>query len=275
MDAFYRLVAALVMGFMSALGIQSPPATWQMRVMLDGQSVSLTFSDHPHSGHGATFPIDQFDGLKPLLAASGPARFRLKRDAGVFEFDGVLRGGAGGGTLEFVPSQTFEVELVKRGFGQSTRVELMKMAWNDIGFGFIDELAAQQYQRPTLQQLVNAADHGVDRAYVRELSALGYRLGNIDTLVRQHDHGVGPEYIRDLASVGQQKLTADDLVRAHDHGIDAAYVKGLRQLGYQLTIDELVAAHDHGVTPAYAQAAQRRGGAPSIAQLIERHDHGL
>ena len=127
MDAFYRVVASLVMSLMSSLGIQPALATWQMQTMPDGRSVSLTFSDHPHSSHGATISIEQFDGLKPLLSASGPARFRLKRDAGSFEFDGVIRQGAGGGTMEFIPSTTFPAELAKRGFGQPTRVEQLKM----------------------------------------------------------------------------------------------------------------------------------------------------
>src|SRR5438046_581735 len=138
MDAFYRLVTSLAVSLMSALGIQVPPATWQLHTMLDGRTVALTFSDHPHSSHAATIAIDQFDGLKPLLQAQGAARFRLKRDAGAFEFDGVLRGGAGGGTMEFVPSETFPEELARRGFARPTRVEQMKMAWHDTGFAFID-----------------------------------------------------------------------------------------------------------------------------------------
>src|SRR5438552_122465 len=169
MDAFYRAITWLVMGLLSAMGIQSPPATWQIQMMLDGRTVALTFSDHPHSSHSATIAIDQFEGLKALLQANGPARFRLKRDAGTFEFDGVLRGGSGGGTMEFVPSETFPIELARRGFARPTRVEQMKMAWHDTGFAFIDELAAEKYQRPTLPLLVNAGDHGVDRIYLREL----------------------------------------------------------------------------------------------------------
>src|SRR6185436_9991982 len=99
MDAIYRTITSLLVSLMSAFGIQTPPATWQLHTMLDGRAVSLTFSDHPHSSHSATIAVDDFDGLKPLLKADGPARFRLKRDAGVFEFDGVIRGGSGGGTM--------------------------------------------------------------------------------------------------------------------------------------------------------------------------------
>ena len=60
------------MGLMSAIGIQPPPATWQMQIDAGRNTVVLTISDHPHSTHGTSVPIDQFDGLKPLLSANGP-----------------------------------------------------------------------------------------------------------------------------------------------------------------------------------------------------------
>src|SRR5436190_11180795 len=246
MDAIYRIITSLVMGLMSAIGIELPPATWQLQPMPDGRTVSLTFSDHPHSSHSETIAIDQFEGLKPLLQANGPARFRLKRDAGVFEFDGILRKGAGGGTMEFMPSETFGAELAKRGFAKPTRVEQLKMAWHDTGFAFIDELAAQKYERPTLQRLVDAGDHGIDRAYLRELAAAGSRVGTVDALIRFRDHGVSAEYIRDFAALGLKGLSVDDLVRGRDHGVGPDYVRDMRALGYTLTLDELVTARDHG-----------------------------
>src|SRR5215475_12730713 len=197
MDVLYRTATSLLLSLMSFLGIQAAPATWQLQTEPDGRTVSLTISDHPHSSHSSTISIDQFDGLKPLLQTTGPAHFRLARDAGSFEFDGVVRGGSGGGTMEFVPNEAFGVELAKRGFEKPTRIEQYKMAWHDTGFAFIDELAALKYQRPTLEQLVNAGDHGIDRTYVRDMAAAGVQLGTVDGLIRQHDHGVNALYIRD------------------------------------------------------------------------------
>ncbi len=275
MDAIYRVITSLVMGLMSAMGIELPPATWQLQPMPDGRTVSLTFSDHPHSSHSETIAIDQFEGLKALLQANGPARFRLRRDAGVFEFDGVVRKGAGGGTMEFVPSETFGSELVKRGLAKPTRIEQLKMAWHDTGFAFIDELAAQKYQRPSLEQLVSAGDHGVDRNYLRELGGLGYRVGSVDALIRLHDHGVSGEYVRDIAALGLKNLNADELVRARDHGVGPEYIRDMRALGYTLTLDELVTARDHGVSPAWVRRAEsRRSRHLPLTELVSLRDHG-
>jgi hypothetical protein len=277
MDAIYRTVTSILFSVMSALGIQLPPATWQLHPTLDGRTVSLTFSDHPHSSHSATIAIDDFEGLRPLLKTDGPARFHLKRDAGVFEFDGVIRSGVGGGTMEFVPSETFAIELAKRGFEKPSRIEQLKMAWHDTGFAFIDELAAHKYQRPTLQQLVNAGDHGVDRVFVRKMSAAGYDLGSVDGLVRQHDHGVDAKYIGELASLGLKGLSADNLVRARDHGIASDYVRDLSSLGYRgVALADLVRMRDHGVNPAWLRVVKDRNrGTLSIDQLVSLRDHGV
>jgi hypothetical protein len=271
MDAIYRTVTSLFISLMSAIGIQAAPMTWQVQPMLDGRTVALTISTHPHASQSETLFIEQFDGLKPLLQSDGLAKFRLKREAGVFEFDGVLRRGAGGGTLEFAPSETFPIELVKRGFERPTRAEQFKMAWHDTGFALIDELAAQKYERPTIQRLVDAGDHGINRAYLRELAAAGYRVGTVDALIRFRDHGVSAEYIRDLAALGLKRLSVDDLVRGRDHGVGPEYVRDLRALGYVLTMEELVAARDHGVTPQYA----RKKAPEPIERLIAMHDRGL
>lgn len=277
MDALYRAATSLLFTLMSFLGIQAAPATWQLQTMLDGRTVSLTISDHPHSSHSSTIPIDEFDGLKPLLQTAGPARFRLSRDAGVFEFDGVVRGGSGGGTMEFVASETFAVELAKRGFQRPTRVEQYKLAWHDTGFAFIDELAALKYDRPTLQQLVDAGDHGIDRTYVRDMTAAGVALGTVDALIRQHDHGVNASYVRDLASFGLKRLGADDLIRARDHGISPGYVRDLGSLGYRgVTLADLVRLRDHGVNPAWLRVVKdRNAGTLSIDQLVSLRDHGV
>jgi len=277
MDAIYRTVASILFSIMSALGIQMPPATWELHPALDGRTVSLTFSDHPHSSHGATIAIDDFEGLRPLLKANGPARFRLKRDAGVFEFDGVIRMGVGGGTMEFMPSETFATELAKRGFEKPSRIDQLKMAWHDTGFALIDELAAHKYQRLTLQQLVNAGDHAIDRVYVRQMSAAGYDLGSVDALVRQHDHGVDAKYIGELASLGLKGLSADNLVRARDHGVSPDYVRDMAALGYKtLTIDDLVTGRDHGIGPEYVRDLSALGyRGVALPDLVRMRDHGV
>src|SRR5262249_60439235 len=128
--------------------------------------------------YGTTIPRNRVEGLEAILKGpGGPAHYTLKRDAGTFDFEGVVRAGAGGGTFSFTPNVGFGDELVRRGFSRPTPLESGTLAWSDIGLAFLDELNAQKYERPTLQQLVNGARHGVSRTYLSEMSELGYRVG--------------------------------------------------------------------------------------------------
>jgi beta-lactamase regulating signal transducer with metallopeptidase domain len=251
--------------------------TWQIRLAADGRSAHLTIGVGEHSSYGTTIPLDRIEGLAAILTGpGGPAHYTLKRDAGTFDFDGVIRSGAGGGTFSFTPSATFGDELVRRGFSRPTPFELGTLAWADIGFAFIDDLNALKYEKPTLKQLVNGAQHGVTRPYVREMSDLGYRVGSIDALIRLRDHGVDAGFVRGMRAEGFDALTVDELVRSRDHGIDPAYIRDLRALGYRLNLNRLVDARNHGIDGGYVREMGAAGFAKlSLDELVNARNHGI
>jgi beta-lactamase regulating signal transducer with metallopeptidase domain len=251
--------------------------TWQIRLAADGRSAHLTIGVGEHSSYGTTISLDRIEGLATILTGpGGPARYTLKRDAGTFDFEGVVRSGAGGGTFSFTPNTAFADDLVRRGFSKPTPLELGTLAWSDIGFAFIDELNALKYEKPTLQQLVNGAQHGVSRAYVREMSELGYRVGTIDALVRLRDHGVDPGFVRSMRAEGFNALTVDELVRSRDHGVDPVFSRDLRALGYRLNLDQLVDARNHGIDAGYVREMGAAGFAKlSLDELVNARNHGI
>jgi beta-lactamase regulating signal transducer with metallopeptidase domain len=251
--------------------------TWQIRLADDGRSAHLTVSVSPGSSYGTTIPLNRVEGLEAILKGpGGPAHYTLKRDAGTFDFDGVVRAGAGGGTFSFTPSATFADELVRRGYSRPTPLESGTLAWSDIGLAFLDELNAQKYERPTLQQLVNGARHGVTHTYLTEMSGLGYRVGTLDALVRLRDHGVDPAFVRGMQAQGMKNLSVDELVRSRDHGVDPPFIQGLRAVGYNLNMDQLVDARNHGIDPAYVQNLQALGFRElSLEDLVNARNHGI
>jgi len=251
--------------------------TWQIRLASDGRSAHLTVSVVPNSTYGTTIPLDSVEGLGAILTGpGGPASYTLKRDAGSFDFEGVVRAGAGGGTFSFTPNAGFADELVRRGFSRPTAFDLGTLAWSDIGFAFLDELNALKYARPTLQQLVNGAQHGVTRRYLREMADLGYRVGTIDALVRLRDHGVDALFVRGMQGQGMKGLSVDELVRSRDHGVDPQFIQGLRALGYDLNMDQLVDARNHGIEPGYVQNLRALGlSGLSLEELVNARNHGV
>ena len=257
---------------------QDGAGTWEIRPTDTKGAVHLRLSER-NSTSGTTVPLEQLEGLTPaqLSGAGGPVRFRVRRDAGTFTFEGVVRNGVGAGTFSFVPDANFPAELAKRGFTRPTPGEQYQLARHDVGFAFLDELTRQGYTKPQTADLVRAGQHGVDATYLREMGALGYRLGSLDPLIQLRDHGVTPEYVGELAELGYKGLGADEIRNARDHGITPAYVRGMREAGYgSLPMEQLVKARDHGVAPEFVRGLAEGGyrNLP-LEQAIRVRDHGV
>lgn len=261
-----------------AVAQENLPGTWEIRPTTTEGTVHLRLAE-VNSSSGSNIPVERLEGLTAaqLSGAGGPVQFRLRRDAGTFTFEGVLRNGVGAGTFSFTPDANFPGELTERGFARPTAREQYQMARHDVGYAFVDELNTQGYSKPETSELVRAGQHGLHLTYLREMGALGYRLGSLEPLIRLRDHGVTPAYIRELAAQGYKGLPADELRRARDHGISPAYVRGMREAGYgALRMDELIQARDHGVTPEFVRELGDAGHRKlTLDQLIRVRDHGV
>jgi len=254
------------------------PGTWEIRPSGTEGMVNLRLVE-PNSSSSTNVPIARLEGLAraQLSGAGGPVQFRVRRDAGTFTFEGVIRNGVGAGTFSFSPDSNFPAELAKRGFARPTEREQYQMARHDIGYAFLDELNAQGYSKPATSELVRAGQHGVNAPYVRDMGALGYRLGSLQPLIELRDHGVTPDYVRALAELGYKGLSHEQIRRARDHGITAEHVRAMRDAGYgSLPMDDLITARDHGVTAEYVRqlgdAGQRK---LPLEDLVKVRDHGV
>jgi len=273
-------VRSIVRTAAAALGIAQDklPGTWEIRPTNTEGTVHLRLVE-VNSSSGSNIPVERLEGLTAaqVAGAGGPVQFRLRRDAGTFTFEGVLRNGVGAGTFSFMPDPNFSAELVKRGFSRPTALEQYQMARHDVGYAFVDELHTQGYAKPEASELVRAGQHGVHVTYLREMGALGYRLGSLEPLIELRDHGVTPEYTRQLADQGYKGLTADDLRRARDHGVSPEYVRAMRDAGYgSLTMEHLINARDHGVSAEFVRELGDAGHRKSpLDELIRVRDHGV
>jgi beta-lactamase regulating signal transducer with metallopeptidase domain len=267
--------AGFVQGAARALTADAP-GTWEIRPTDRPRVVQLQLREAGHS-YGTTIDLDHTPEL-PALPANGPVQFSLPRDAGTFTVEGVIRNGVGAGTFTFTPSATFAVELVKRGFERPTALEQRAMAGADIGFAFLDELAAQRYTHPAhVAELVQAARHGVSLSYLRGMGQLGYRAGTLDALIDLANHGISPEFIRELAAEGLPRLSTDDVRRVRTSGIDPEYIRELRSLGYpKLSLDQLMQLRRHGVDPDYIRDLAGLGYQKlSLDTLVLLRNHGV
>ncbi len=264
----------------AAIGSAQPqlPGTWEIRPSTVDGTVHLRLVE-AGSSSGSNVPMARLEGLTGirLTDAGGPVQFRLRRDAGTFTFEGVVRRGVGAGTFSFAPDPNFPAELVKRGFARPTALEQYQLARHDVGLAFVDELNRQGYAKPPTADLVRAGQHGVQLSYLQEMGALGYRLGSLVPLIQLRDHGVTPTYVRELAALGYKGLSADEVRKARDHGVTSEYVRAMRDAGYgSLPMEQLITARDHGVTEEYIRALADAGHRKlPLDQVIRARDHGV
>jgi beta-lactamase regulating signal transducer with metallopeptidase domain len=253
------------------------PGTWEVRPTNTTGTVHLRLVE-VNSSSGSHVPIERLEGLTAaqLTGAGGPVQFRMRRDAGTFTFEGVVRNGVGAGTFSFTPDSSFPEELARRGFARPTSREQYQMARHDVGYAFLDELNKQGYAKPQTSELVRAGQHGVQFTYLRDMGALGYRLGSLEPLITLRDHGITPEYVRELADQGYKGLSADGLRQARDHGITPEYVRGMHDAGYgSIPMEQLINTRDHGVTPEFVRELRQLGYGLPINELVRARDHGI
>ena len=227
-----------------------------------------------HWAHGRSIDVAALQGF---AAADGPVRFRLVRDAGTIDCDGVMRAGRAIGECAFSADQAFSALLAERGISAPSRDQSFSMAMSDIGRAYLEELARQRYETPTAAELARAGDHGVRLDYLVAMGGHGYRAGRLGALIRMRDHGVTPDYVAELARLGVRNVPADAIVRLRDHGVRPEFVAELRSLGYQgLPIEQLIRLRDHAVTAAFVRGLAEQGvrGVPP-EELVRMRDHGV
>jgi hypothetical protein len=199
-------------------------------------SLSYRTGSSGHNMNSRSVPLRDLQGLSRLQLASregAPTRFRIVREAGTLDCEGLVRQERGTGECRFDADSAYAAALERRGIGRPTMQQQYQMAVQNVGLGLIDELDRQGYRRPSMNSLMAAAIHGVSIPYVRSLADAGYRLGSVDDLVKFRIHGVDADFIRGMSSVRGTRFTADQLVAMRIHRVSPAKVREFADLGYR------------------------------------------
>ena len=281
---FAAMVTGAVLAMPAGAMAQTWPVDWTIspRGAAEAGVVQLALSYRtPRGGHSMNSgprQLSDLQGLSPSQLASdgSQVRFRIAREAGTLDCEGLVRRYRGTGECAFSPDPAFAAGLERRGIGRPTAEQQYQLAMSGVSLALVDELSRQGYQRPPLNKLVAAGIHGVSVPYVRSMAGVGYRLQDIDSLIKFRIHRVDADYVREVSAINPgTRYTADQLVAMRIHGITAATARQLAELGYRgLTHKQLVAMAIHGVSPSYIRemaAAGYRGLSPE--QLVKMRIH--
>lgn len=273
-----------------------------------GSQVQLTLSYRSSGGHSQwsnSTDLSELQGLSIAQLASregGPARFQIRRDAGLLDCEGLVRLERGTGECRFAADPAFASALEQRGIGRPSDAQMFGLALSRVGLDLVGALERHRYDRPTLGDLVRGGIHGVSADFVRSMTEAGYHVGALDGLIEMRIHGVSPAYvralaeagyrpeasmlrqlaihgvttdfIRDMGELGYRRLSAEDLVGLKIHGVSARFVRDMADLGYRgLTADQLRNMRIHGVTADFVRAKLRPDFRPSPEELVSLRIH--
>ena len=263
---------------------QTATGEWKASIHDNPNKIQLNFERRTEKGHrnqmGQPFEFSELQGLsREQVAAGGPVRFSLVREAGRIDFEGSFQNGKGSGTFQFTGNQAFVSAMKSRGFdfekkswsnneGESedrlfaaTTLNVTTALADDLmssGFGNLDvgdlfkaaifkidskfmrEMKASGFPNLTMEDLVKARIFKIDADFVTKVTQMGFDREPFETLVKMQIFKVTPEFVAEIRNEGLMNLSIEDLVKMRIFKIDADYIRKARSEGVEIEVERLV-----------------------------------
>lgn len=214
----------------------------------------------------------RLEGLAQALPIQNGAglKFRLKRDAGAFLFEGVFKGGEGAGGYTYVPDPSFASKMRDLGYDRISPENQFLMAVHDIGLSLAGELRRLKGANLSLDELISIGREGVSADFIRELRSAGVEPESEKQVAELRQHGVTEDFIGEIEAMGYGRPSAKELIDMRLMGVTVAFIKELEAMGYKRPpLSQLASMKMHGVTAGFIKELEARGykGA-SIDQML-------
>lgn len=224
-------------------------------------------------------PLAELQGLTPQQAfgAKTEVNFRLVREAGTFQCEGVFREGKGAGHWTLTPNQSFISAMQSRGYERLSEDDLFSAALFDINIKSIEDLKAAGYDRLSFKELVEASIFEVTGDFAREMKAAGFENLSIKQLVEARIFKVDGQYVREVQAMGFGSQPLKKLVEMRIFKITPEFIREMRSMGFEnLSLQELLDFSVHSVTPEFVNAIKAEGF-PSITsrEAVTLKIHGV
>lgn len=256
--------------------------------------IHLNFTYQSEKGgrnsHGSMFSFDDLEGLSKsqTLGDNSTVNFRLVREAGTINCEGIFRKGKGIGEFTFTPNQAFADAMKTRGFEFSERrmfsattlnlttadvddllsanfpnltiKDFFKAKIFKVNSAFMKEMAATGFPDLSMKDLVKARIFKVDANFVKQVVDMGFSTDSFQNLTKLRIFKITPEYLREMKTAGFPNLTAQEAIKLRIHKVTPEFIREMGELGFNnLSASEARKLRIHKVTPEFIKDMRNEG----------------
>jgi hypothetical protein len=256
---------------------------WLAEFKNDSDKVQLTLvrrtarGGEQNSSNGVA--LGELQGLTrgQAVGARTEVNFRLVREAGTFQCEGMFREGKGAGHWTLTPSRSFVSAMQSRGYDNLTEDDLFSAALFDINTRAIEDLKAAGYDRLTFKELIEASIFKVTGDFAREMKSAGFDNLTFKQLVEARIFKVDAQYAKDVQAMGFERQPLKSLVEMRIFKITPEFIRDMRSMGFEnLSLKQLTELRIHKVTPEFVNELKAEGYATiSPRDAVTMKIHGV
>lgn len=238
--------------------------TWKAELDDDPGEIHITFERKWRNGnqmHGSDYKISDFEGLTASQVNSDNAQvnFRLVREAGSLDCEGIFRRGKGIGDWKLNSNPKFVSGMKSRGYDLSDS-QLFNAVTLDLTVSLADDLKAAGFNDLDFEDLVKARIFKIDSTYAKEMKALGFGDLGMEELVKGRIFKIDADYARQVREMGFPNAEMEELVRLRIFKITPEYLKGFKAAKLAVpSIEEAVRLSIFKVTPEFIKEVNDAG----------------
>jgi predicted metallopeptidase len=210
---------------------------------------------------GNTFALNDLQGLsrEQLFAANSTVNFRLMREAGIIEFEGVFKNGEGSGTFTFSANQNFVAGMKSRGYNLNDD-KLFSATALDLTLGFVDDLKSVGFADLDVEDLFKGKIFNVTPKFVAEMKSIGFTDLGMEDLVKARIFEIDIDFAKEVTEMGFAKDSIEDLVKLRIFKITPEYLREMKSIGFtNLSAEEATKLRIFKITPKFVREINSEG----------------
>jgi predicted metallopeptidase len=258
--------------------------TWTADVKADKDysELQFTFNRRTRRGHtsmsGHGFSLDDFQSLtreQVYATASTQVSFRLAREAGTIECQGVFRAGKGSGEWRLLPNQAFRSAMRASGYNDLTEEQMFTAAMVDVTSKFVEDFKSIGFDMQDFQEVIKGRIFNITPQFAAEMKSLGFNPLNLEDLVRARIFKIDAEFVRQVQAMGFERQPLEGLVKLRIFKITPEFIREMKTANFEnLTTGELVKLRIFEISPAFVKSLKAEGLSPiSVEDAVKLKIH--